>query len=413
MPDLVIRNARVATMGGVQAGKGEEPLGILEDSAVALEDGLISWVGPDKGAPQGPVLDAQGGLLTPGFVEPHTHLLFGGERADEHALRLAGESYLSIGKRGLGILSTVRATAAASDEALVQGARARLERLVRAGVTTVEVKTGYGLSVAGELRQLGLLAQAARGANCEVVPTLLALHAAPPGIERAEWVKTAELELLPQVARLGLARGCDAFCEQGAFTQAECAQVLRAAGRLGLTLHLHADQLTAGGGAELAASLGCASADHLERTSEAGRAALAQAGTVAVLLPLAAFFLREAQPAQAQPFLAAGATVALGGNLNPGSQRIESVSLLLAAGCLLSGLTPAQALWACTAGGARALRLPDRGRIAPGLRADLVLHATRDPAHLPYHAGVEHALVVLREGQVVYDARSRRGELGC
>lgn len=410
---LVVRNARVATMNGPQGAPGDAPLGLLEDAAVAIEAGNIRWVGPDRDAPEGETLDAEGALVTPGFVEPHTHLIFGGDRAGEHAQRLAGESYLAIARRGGGIAATVRATRATSDEVLVRGARARLERLARAGVTTVEVKSGYGLSVAEELRLLRLIAEASRGASCEVVPTLLGLHAVPPEGDRASWVRAVETELVPEAARLGLARGCDAFCEEGAFTHAECRSVLEAAGRAGLTLHLHADQLTAGGGAELAASLGCGSADHLERTSAAGRLALARAGTTAVLLPLAAWFLRDAHPAQAAPFLEAGATVALGGNLNPGSQRLESVSLLLAAGCLIAGLTPAQALWACTAGGARALRLSDRGRIAPGLRADLVIHATRDPAHLPYHAGVEHAVVVLRGGTIVHDARASRATLGC
>jgi imidazolonepropionase len=173
-----------------------------------------------------------------------------------------------------------------------------------------------------------------------------------------------------------------------------------------LVAHLHADQLTNTAGAALAAVIGCSSADHLERTGAAGVEAMARAGTTAVLLPLAAWFLRDSKPAQAAPFLAAGVPVALGSNLNPGSQRMEGFSLLLAAGCLFSGLSPAQALWACTVGASRALHMDDRGRLAPGLRADLVLHATRDPAHLPYHAGVDHARLVLRRGQIILDLRT-------
>src|SRR5207248_1495220 len=217
----------------------------------------------------GQVIDAKGALVTPGFIEPHSHLLFGGDRAGEHARRLAGASYLDIAREGGGIRATVRATRAASDEELILGARARLDRLLRGGVTTAEVKSGYGLSVAEELRLLRLIREAGRGHGCEVVPTLLGLHAVPEDASRETWVR-----------------------------------------------------------------------------------ALAAAGTAAVLLPLAAWFLRDPRPAQAAPFLAAGATVALGGNVNPGSQRIESVSLLLAAGCLLSGLSPSQALWSCTAGAA-------------------------------------------------------------
>jgi imidazolonepropionase len=213
-------------------------------------------------------------------------------------------------------------------------------------------------------------------------------------------------ELTPQATREGLAHGCDAFCEKGAFGTDECRTALEAGVRAGLVGHLHADQLTNTGGAALAAAIGCASADHLERTGPSGVSAMAKAGTAAVLLPLAAWFLRDARPAQAAPFLQAGVPVALGGNVNPGSQRIEGSSLLLAAGCLLCGLTPAQSLYAVTAAAAHALRLNDRGRLAPGLRADFVLHATRDPAHLPYHAGVDHARLVVRFGEVVLDLRA-------
>ena len=396
---LVLRNARVATMTGPQGSAGHAPLGLLEGAAVVCEGGRIAWIGPSADAPAGEVIDAGGMLLTPGFVDPHTHLIFAGDRAHEHAQRLAGATYLEIAAQGGGIRSTVTATRGASDDELLAGARGRLARLARSGVTTVEVKTGYGLSVEDELRLLRIAVALGREGPCEVVPTLLGLHAVPPGIDRAQWVAQVVEELTPRAAREG-ARGCDAFFEQGAFTAAECRAALEAGAREGLAPHLHADQLTAGGGAELAAALSCASADHLERTGAAGVRAMQRAGTAAVLLPLAAWFLRE-KAASAAPFLEAGVPVALGSNINPGSQRIESVSMLLAAGCLLSGLTPAQALWACTAGGAKALRLDDRGRLQPGLRADLVLFSTADPDHLPYHAGVEHAALVVRGGEVV------------
>ena len=391
---LLVRNARVATMTGPQAAAGHAPLGLVEDGAVACDGERIAYVGPSSQAPAADeVVDAGGRLLTPGLVDPHTHLVFAGDRANEFAMRLAGASYLEIAEQGGGIRSTVAATRAASDAELLESARTRRERMLRAGVTTVEVKTGYGLSVADELRLLKIATQLEGAA-----PTLLGLHAVPPGVDRARWVAEVVEELTPEAAKAG-ARGCDAFFEQGAFTAAECRAALEAGARHGLVPHLHADQLTPGfGGAQLAAELSCASADHLEQTTREGMEAMARAGTVAVLLPLAALFLRE-KAAAAAPFLEAGVTVALGSNLNPGSQRIESVSMLLAAGCLLSGLTPAQALWACTAGAAKALRLDDRGVIAPGKRADLVLFSTRDPDHLPYHAGVEHAETIVRGGR--------------
>ncbi|HZX95714.1 MAG TPA: imidazolonepropionase [Myxococcales bacterium] len=399
---LVIEHARVATMAGPQAAAGDAPLGLIEDGAVACDGGRIVYVGATSGAPAGERIDARGALLTPGLVDPHTHLVFAGDRAQEHAQRLAGATYLEIAQAGGGIRSTVAATRAASDEALLAGARARLRRLVASGVTTVEVKTGYGLSVPDELRLLRLAIEAGRGAGCKVVPTLLGLHAVPPEVPRDAWVRQVVEELTPQAARAG-ARGCDAFLEQGAFDASECRAALRAGIDVGLSAHLHADQLSAGGGAQLAAEVGCASADHLERTTPEGIAAMARASVTAVLLPLAAWFLRE-KAAQARPFLDAGLTVALGSNINPGSQRIESVSMLLAAGCLLAGLSPAQALWACTRGGAAALRLADRGSIEVGRRADLVLFSCMDAAHLPYHAGVEHAAVVVTGGLVVHRA---------
>ena len=400
----VIRGARVATMTGPQGAAGHAPLALIEDGAVAWDGERIVYSGPASGAPGGESIDAGGMLLTPGFVDPHTHLIFAGERANEHARRLAGATYLEIAAAGGGIRSTVLSTRAASDQQLLEGARRRLERLVRSGVTTVEIKSGYGLSVEQELRMLRIARELGREAGCEVVPTLLALHATPPETDRQAWVAEVAEGLTPEAARLGLARGCDAFLEQGAFRSEGVRMVLEAGRRAGMVLHLHADQLSDGGGAELAASMGCASADHLEHTNATGIAAMAVAGTTAVLLPLSAWFLRE-KAASATRFLQAGVPVALGSNINPGSQRIESVSMLLAAGCLLANLSPAQALWACTAGGARALAMSDRGAIAPGLRADLVLFSTDDPDHLPYHAGVEHAVLVIRGGRIVHDAR--------
>jgi imidazolonepropionase len=418
MINLAIRHARLATMDGPQAAPGDGPLAIVEDGALAIEGDRIAFVGADhelsEKLARGELsreartqeIDAAGALVTPGFVDPHTHLLFAGDRAGEFAMRLAGASYQDAAQTGGGILSTVQATRAASDDHLVEGAVQRLGRLIRAGVTTVEVKSGYGASVEQELRLLRLIRRASERASCDIVPTLLGLHAVPPEMDRHSWVKVVATELISEVVKQGLAQGCDAFCDKGAFTTDECRTVLEAGVRAGLVAHLHADQLTNTAGAALAAVIGCSSADHLERTGAAGVEAMARAGTTAVLLPLAAWFLRDSKPAQAAPFLAAGVPVALGTNLNPGSQRLEVFSLLLAAGCLFTGLTPAQALWACTFGAARALHLADRGRLAPGLRADIVLHATRDPAHLPYHAGVDHARLVLRRGEIVLDVRN-------
>ena len=309
MISLAIRHARLATMEGPQAAPQDGPLALIEDGAVAVDGERIAYVGPDhelaekiaagelSRAPAAVEVDAAGALVTPGFVDPHTHLLFAGDRAGEFAQRLSGTSYQDIAQGGGGILASVQATRAASDEHLIEGARQRLARLVRAGVTTAEVKSGYGLSIEQELRLLRLIRQAGHGAGCDVVPTLLGLHAIPPEMDRHAWVKVVATELTSEAAQQGLAQGCDAFCDKGAFTTDECRTVLEAGVRAGLVAHLHADQLTNTAGAALAAVIGCSSADHLERTGAAGVEAMARAGTTAVLLPLAAWFLRDSKPA--------------------------------------------------------------------------------------------------------------------
>jgi imidazolonepropionase len=405
---LAIRNAAVAT-----CDRGASDAGLMPDGAVAIEDRRICWVGPDaalEGAVDldgAEVIDAAGGLVTPGLVDSHTHLLFAGERSSEFAARCAGRSYLELARVGGGILATARATAAASDDALLAGAMARARRLLIQGVTTVEVKSGYGLLPAAELRLLRIVQELAHAlwSDITVIPTLLA-HALPPerSADRDGLVREWAEELVPEVARDGLAGACDVFAEEGAFTITEARRILGSARDHGLLTRLHADQLTDGGGAGLAAELRCASADHLEEVDPAGIAALAGAGVVAGLLPLATLFLGLDRFAPARRLLDAGVPVALATNLNPGSAMSENVGLSLSLGCLKLGLTPAEGLVAFTAGGARALRLPDAGRLAAGAQADLVLWGARAPEHLAWHMGVNHALLVVKRGRVVHRA---------
>jgi imidazolonepropionase len=404
---LIVRNALVATCDA-----GPSDAGLLPGAAVAVADRLVAWVGPEAqlaahvDATGAEVLDAGGRLVTPGLVDSHTHLVFAGDRAAEHAARCAGASYLDVARAGGGIAATVRATAAASDEALLAAALSRAERLLAGGVTTVEVKSGYGLDPASELRLLRAIdaLRHAAWSRLTVVPTLLALHALPPGADRARHLDAVCEELVPAAAEARLAACCDAFCEEGAFTAAECRRALEAGARHGLVPRLHADQLTAGGGARLAAELGCASADHLEHVDADGVAALARAGVVAGLLPTSSLFLRLGRFAPARALADAGVPLALATNVNPGSAMSETPALTLGLGCAALGLTPAEALVAFTAGGARALRLPGVGRLAPGCDADLVVWGCRSLEHLPWHLAVPHALRVVKRGRTVYEA---------
>ncbi|HUL58427.1 MAG TPA: imidazolonepropionase [Anaeromyxobacteraceae bacterium] len=405
---LIVRNGLVAT-----CDRGPSDAGLLPGGAVAIDDRRVSWVGRDVDLARSVELDgarsldARGGLVTPGLVDSHTHLVFAGERAGEFALRCAGKSYLDVALSGGGIAATTRATGAASDVSLFDAAVVRARRLLAQGVTTIEVKSGYGLAADQELRLLRLVHELAHALWTEVtiVPTLL-LHGVPP--ERAEdregFLREVREQLVPRVARERLALFCDAFAEEGALTLPECRALLAAARASGLHPRLHADQLTAGGGARLAAEAGCSSADHLEEVDDTGIAALAAGGVVAGLLPVSTLFLGSDRYAPARRLLQAGVPLALSTNLNPGSAMTENVGLTLSLACLKLHLSPAEALVAFTAGGARALRRDDVGRLAPGTEADLVLWGCGSVEHLAWHMATNHALAVVKRGRVVHEA---------
>jgi imidazolonepropionase len=405
---LAVRNAVLATCDG-----GASDPGLVPGGAVAVEDRRIAWVGRDRDLEDAvdldgaAVLDARGGLVTPGLVDSHTHLVFAGERAGEFALRVSGKSYLDVALSGGGIAATTRATRAASDDALLASAAARARHLLAQGVTTIEVKSGYGLDVAAELRLLRVIEELrhALWADVTIVPTVLA-HAVPPERreDRAGFVRDLCEVLLPAVAKDRLALSCDAFVEEGAFTPDEGRRILEAARRHRLLVRLHADQLTSGGGARLAAEAGCASADHLEQIDDAGVEALAGAGVVAGLLPVSTLYLGSERYAPARRLLAAGVPVAIATNLNPGSAMCESVGLTLSLACVKLGLSPAEALVAFTAGGARSLRRSDAGRLSPGCEADLVLWGCTSVEHLAWHMATNHALSVVKRGRVVHEA---------
>jgi imidazolonepropionase len=384
MFDRVWLNAHLATMA-------DDGLGLLEDGAVAARDGRIAWVGPRAALP-GPAAettDCAGAWILPGLIDCHTHLVFGGDRAAEFEQRLAGATYEEIARAGGGILSTVRATRAASEEALLAAAAPRLCALMAEGVTTVEIKSGYGLDTETELRQLRVARRLGQAHPVSVVTTLLASHAVPPEFagRRADYARHVAGVILPAAAREGLADAVDAFCERIAFTAEETALVFDAARAAGLPVKLHADQLCDFGGAALAARYGALSADHLEHAGAEGLAAMARAGSVAVLLPGACYFIREEKRPDLAAMRAAGLRLALATDMNPGSSPALSLLLMLNLGCTLFRMTVTEALRGVTVNAATALGLADRGRLEPGLCCDLALYRIARPAELCYWIG--------------------------
>ncbi|TPE61130.1 imidazolonepropionase [Sandaracinobacter neustonicus] len=394
MADKVWRNARLATMTG-------EGLGIVEDGLLASRDGLIAYVGPAADAPAFPAAvseDCQGRWITPGLIDCHTHLVHGGNRAGEFAQRLAGASYEDIAQAGGGIVSTMRATRAATEAQLVESALPRLDALIAEGVTTVEIKSGYGLSLTDELKMLRAARALGEARPVRVATTFLGAHAVPPEYrgEADAYVDLVCNEMIPAVAKAGLADAVDAFCETIAFSPAQTERVFRAAHAHGLPVKLHAEQLSALGGATLAARHRALSADHLEHASSADVAAMAESGTVAVLLPGAFYFMRETQLPPIAAFRTAGVPIALATDCNPGTSPLTSPLLVMNMAATLFRLTVEEALRGLTVNAARALGLSARiGTLEPGKACDLAIWNIGEPAELVYRMGLNplHARV--------------------
>ncbi len=394
----------------VRRGQAMRDLPMIADGAVLIRDGRIAWVGPTAELPPVPpnveVIDTTGMTVLPGFVDSHTHLVFAGSREDEFEQRLAGLSYQEIAARGGGINATVRKVRTATKAELKDLARARLQRLLSFGVTTVEVKSGYGLSPADEMKCLEVIAELNAEGPWELVPTFLGAHAVPPEYrdDRSGYVRLLLDTMLPEVARCGLARFCDVFCETGVFSLEESERILDRARDLGFQLKLHADELTPLGGAELAARVGAVSADHLLCITDRGIDALAASGTVATLLPGTAFFL--GMPfAPARKLLERGVPVALASDCNPGTCPTENLPLVGAMACTQMRMLPAEALTGLTLNAAAALSCSDRvGSIEVGKQADLIVCDIPDYRHLFYHFGVSHVRHVIKRGRVVYTA---------
>lgn len=434
---LIVGAAEVVTMaGGLRMGERQGDVGRLSAAdvggmdapdapVVACWEGRIAAVGPRaaleaaleaEGYPLGRFarLDAGGGSVTPGLIDPHTHLLFGGSREDEWRMRQRGAGYMEILAAGGGILSTVAATRAASSDDLLAHGRRWLEEMLAHGVTTIEAKSGYGLDLETEIRLVEAAFQLGREGPIDIVPTFLGAHAVPPEFRSRPdgteaYVRSIIEEQLPGVAAHGRARFCDVFCERGVFTPDQSRRVLQAASGYGMALRLHADELAPSGGAELAAELGAVSADHLATPSEAGIDALALAAgegrpVVATVLPATTWFLMKDHGAPARTFIQRGIPVAIGTDFNPGTSPTASLPLAMTIACIELRLTPDEVLSAVTINAARAVGLEDEiGSLEPGKSADLVVWRVPSSTQIPYWPAADLTRTVIKRGRVVLE----------
>jgi imidazolonepropionase len=416
--DLLVENAaQLVTLNPFpRATDPEGKLGVMPDGTLAARDGRIVWVGPADQAsqhisltPAGKEVDASGKVVLPGFIDSHTHLIFAGTREKEFELRLQGASYQEIAAKGGGIKSTVEKTRKASKEELIQAGKRNLDSMLSLGTTTVEAKTGYGLSTRDEIKMLEALRDLGREHPVEILPTFLGAHEIPPEYagKTEDYVRLVTEEMIPAAAEKKLAVFCDVFCEKGVFSPEQSRRILEAGKRFGLIPKVHADELTPMGGAEMAAEVGAASADHLLFISEKGMEAMAEKGVVATLLPGTAFFLFLGRYAPARPMISRGITVALATDFNPGSCMTESLPLITTLACTQMRMTPAEAIRGITLHAARALRKEKViGSLEPGKQADLLLLDIPDYRHLSYHFGVNHVFKVIKKGRVAWETES-------
>jgi imidazolonepropionase len=422
MQRLVIHGAaQLLTLAGdndrPRTGAGMSELGVVENGSVAVEGERILAVGPREeverivwerwgdAALEARVIDAAGKLVMPGLIDPHTHLVFAGSREYELEMRLKGATYLEILQAGGGILSTTRLTREASEEELAEQAQKRLNRFLLHGVTTVEAKSGYGLTVEDELKQLRVVRRLNEAHPVDVVSTFMGAHAVPPEYKDKPdaYVRLVCDEMIPRVADEGLAEFCDVFCEEGVFTVEQSERILETGKRYGLRPKIHADEIEPMGGAELAARVGAVSADHLLKASDEGIRRMAEAGVVAVLLPGTAFFLM-APYARARFMIEQGVPVALSTDRNPGSSPTESLPLIMNLACLNMRMTPAEVITAVTVNAAHAIgRAGEIGSLESGKLADIVIMDVPSYAHLFYHYGINHTHTVIKRGHVVVE----------
>jgi len=426
--NMLIKNAeQLVTCSGISAKKGNEmaDLHIIEDGAVIIKEGVIAAVGQNadiekqfkkSGADHSDfdIIDARGKAVLPGFVDSHTHLVFGGYRAEEFSWRLRGDSYMEIMQRGGGIVNTVNATRQASAEELLQSGIKRLNSMLSFGVTTVEGKSGYGLDRETEIKQLEVMARLNQIHYLDVVPTFLGVHAVPQEYSGKQdaFIDFMATDVLPRVADQNLAEFCDIFCEENVFSVEQSRRLLSRAKELGLKLKLHADEIVQLGGAELAAELGAVSADHLLQASDQGIKDMAAAGVVATLLPATAFSLNESY-ANGRKMIDSNCAVALATDFNPGSCFTESIPLVFALATLHMNISTEEAISALTINGAAALSRADQiGSIDRGKKGDLVVLEFPSYTYIPYHLGVSTIEKVIKQGNLVFD-KEKGGIIHC
>ena len=390
----------------LKAGSEMRELGVIENASVEIEGGIIKRIGAEGGidpSPEVDVIDAAGRVALPGFVDSHTHTVFAGSRENEFAMRAEGKSYREIAAAGGGILSTMNATRSATKRELLRSAERRLNEMMRQGTTTVEVKSGYGLSVDAEMKILDVLHDLRRDHYMTIVPTFLGAHAFPPEFaeDRNGYVDLVLNRMLPYVGEKQLAMYCDVFCDEGYFDLHQSEQILLEAKRYGLMPKLHADQFAAIGGTELGVQLNAVSVDHLEHLSKEGIAALKKSATVATVLPGSSFFLRQPY-APAREIIDAGIPLAIATDFNPGSSMSVSMPLMLTIACTQMLVTPEEAIAAATLNGAAALGLSHEvGSIEVGKQADIVLYDVPNYRTIPYHYGSNHVWKIVKNGTVL------------
>jgi len=409
--DLLIKNAEeLLTLSS--SIKEDSGLGILRNGAVAIKRDEIFWVGKTEDFPkefvlsqEGKEIDATGKVVMPGLIDSHTHLVFAGSREHEFEQRIQGLSYLEIAERGGGILSTVEATRKAPFQELYSLGKKRLDRMLSNGVTTIEAKSGYGLSIRDELKILEVMKALQRDHPIDLVPTFLGAHAIPKEFknDRERYVELLIEEMIPRVAQEGLAEFCDVFCEEKAFSLEESRKILEGGKKYGLKPKIHADQLSPGKGAELAAEVDAFSADHLEYISQTGMERMAEKNVTAVLLPGASFFLSMQIYPPAREMIRKGLAVSLATDLNPGSSMTESLSLMMTMGCTLFKMIPKEVIQATTIHAARSMgRENEIGSLDMGKKADVLVLDIPNYRYLPYHFGVDHVEYVIKKGRIVY-----------